>query len=128
MLKTHAARPQAHLRRDPARSQQERGVRHEVGQAPALWHREDEGRGLSCLRASQTVSDRAGGKVLRLLQCIALAARERYSGSASNSGKSRGRDGGRSFYDVVLIPRASEKFVGGAGASSLASAPATFRR
>src|SRR5262252_6398354 len=73
---------------------------------------------------------RGGGRI-KLRQSIAKSsavscrsvshsrsARGRSIGAARNSGKTRPEERGLSFWDVPLIPRASEKFVGGAGSSS----------
>jgi hypothetical protein len=57
----------------------------------------------------------------RCQPCIALAVGTRPAATRAQLGKSRGIDAGFKLRDVALIARASEKFIGGADASELAS-------
>src|SRR5262249_274743 len=83
-----------------------------------LWVRIDS----RWIRQLYQTGDGGHGVRRQMLQCIALAvgARPTQRG-ARNSGKPRGRTGSSKFKDVAPIPRASEKFVGSARASSAAS-------
>src|SRR5262245_35928525 len=80
-----------------------------------------------------TALPRGGGRI-KLRQSIAKSsavscrsahsrlARGRSIGAARNSGKTRPEGRGLSFWDVALIPQASQKFVGSAGALYFAGA------
>ena len=78
-----------------------------------LWVRFDS-------RQIHQVYQQAMAETVSAVSCSVYSVRGQYAtGTAARATREKpGRtDGGSSLWDVALIPRASEKFVGGAGAS-----------